>query len=195
MLNVLIARFCNLDSHVERKNTRFNCRNEPFLPLFQKGANHVNVFDANPNLWGNFAVSVAATAQGADVLQKVDCAMLPSSTVFNEAHDEAITFLRLNDNGWNFGLTKLGKCFNSALAANEIIACRIRVALSRANRDWTLEPDIGNALHDLLKISPVADPRVQKADLVNGNSRYPLCTFRFRLAHATSQNEVWAAIE
>src|ERR1019366_2819482 len=68
-LNVLIARLRDLDSHVERKNAGFNGRDEPFLTLFQKGPDHVNVFDAYADFWCNFAIAVSAAAQGADVLQ------------------------------------------------------------------------------------------------------------------------------
>src|SRR5450759_1725974 len=112
--------------------------------------------------------------------------MLASCAVFNEAHDQAITFLGLNYNSRDLRLTELDERFNSTLATNKIIACRVRVALSRANGDRTLEPDIGDALHDFLKITPIADPRVQKANLVNGNGLNSLRASSFRFAHTAS---------
>jgi hypothetical protein len=160
LLNVLIARLRNLDSHIERKDAGFNGRDEPFLALFQKGPDHMNIFNANADLWRNFAVAVPAATQGADVLQQVDRPMLASCTVFNETHDQAIAFLGLDDNGRDFRLTELDERFNSTLTANEIIACRVRLTLSRANGDRTLEPDIGDALYYFLKISTISDPRV-----------------------------------
>jgi hypothetical protein len=86
--------------------------------------------------------------------------MLTPCAVLNEAHDQAITFLGLNYNGRDLGLTELDKGFDSALATNKVIACRIRFAFSWANRDRALEPNIGNALHDFLKVAAVSDSRI-----------------------------------
>ena len=83
--------------------------------------------------------------------------MLAPRTVFNQAHHQAVAFFGLNDNGWDLGLTELDERFDSTLATNKIIACRVRLALSRANRDRALEPDIGNALYNLLKIAPISE--------------------------------------
>src|SRR5450759_2106189 len=84
--------------------------------------------------------------------------MLAPCTVLNEAHDQAVAFLGLNDNGWDLGLTQLDERFDSTLTTNKIIACRVRLALSRANRDRALEPDIGNALYNFLKIDTKGTP-------------------------------------
>ena len=82
--------------------------------------------------------------------------MLAPCTVFNEAHDQAIAFLGLDDNGWDLRLTELNEGFDSALATHKVIACRVRFAFPRANRDRTLEPDVGDALHDFLKIATIS---------------------------------------
>ena len=103
----------------------------------------MDIFDANADLWRNFAIAISATTQSADVLQKVDRSMLSPGAVLNEAHDQAITFFGLNYNGRDFRLTELDERFDSTLAANKIIACRVRVAFSRADRNRTLESDIG----------------------------------------------------
>src|SRR5258708_4996098 len=120
----------------------------------------MNIFNTNAYLRRDFAIAISAPAQRADVLQQVDRPMLASCAVFNEAHDQAITFLGLNYNRRDLRLTELDERFNSTLATNKIIARRVRLALSRANGDRTLEPDIGDALHDFLKIATISDSRI-----------------------------------
>src|SRR5665213_1259051 len=106
--------------------------------------------------------------------------MLAPCTVLNEAHDQAVAFLGLDDNGWDLGLTKLNICFDATLAADKIIACRVRLALSRANRDRTLEPYISYALYNFLKVAAISESWIQKANLINGNGLHSLRTSRFR---------------
>src|SRR6202022_4769248 len=89
--------------------------------------------------------------------------MLSSRTVFDETHDKAITFLSLDHNCWDCGLTELNESLNSPLATNKIIACRVRVGFSRADRDRALEADFGDALNDFLKIPPISNSRIQEA--------------------------------
>src|ERR1700719_2128356 len=121
--------------------------------------------------------------------------MLSSRTVFDETHDKAITFLSLDHNCRDFCLTELNESLNSPLATNKIIACSIRIGFSRAHRDRALEADFGDALNDFLKIPPISKSRIQEANLVNRNGLNLFQSCRFRAAHATSWNEVRAAIE
>jgi hypothetical protein len=52
----------------------------------------MNIFNANADLWGNFTITVSATTQSADVLEKVDRSMLAPCAILDEAHDQAIAF-------------------------------------------------------------------------------------------------------
>jgi hypothetical protein len=86
--------------------------------------------------------------------------MLTPCAVLNEAPDQAITFVGLNYDGRDLRLAELNERFDSALATNKIIACRVRVAFSRADRNRTLEPYIGNALHNFLKVAAISESRI-----------------------------------
>src|SRR5258707_10258643 len=92
--------------------------------------------------------------------------------ILNKIYNQTVRFLCLNDNCWNFCLAELNECFDTALAANEVVVRRISFRLSRTNGDGTLEANLGNALYDLLKIAPVSGSRIQETDLVNGNGLY-----------------------
>src|ERR1700730_12093175 len=105
--------------------------------------------------------------------------MLSSRAVFDETHDKAITFVGLDHNCRNLGLTELNESLDSALATNKIIACRIRVGFSRADRDRTFEAKLNNALYDFLKIPPISDSRIQEANLVNRDGLNLFQSFRF----------------
>jgi hypothetical protein len=94
------------------------------------------------------------------ILQKIDRPMLAPCTVFNQAHDQAIAFLGLNDNNWDFCLTELNEGLDSTLATYKIIAHQVFLALSWAHRDGTLQPDVSDALHDFLKVTAIAQPRI-----------------------------------
>ena len=106
--------------------------------------------------------------------------MLAPCAVLDEAHDEAVTFLGLNDYGRDLRLAQLNKGFDPTLTANKIVACGVSFAFTRANRDRTLKPDVGNALNDLLEVSLISSSRIQKAYLINGNGLYALWSSRFR---------------
>ena len=98
--------------------------------------------------------------------------MLASCAVFNEAHDQAVAFFGLDDDGRNFCLAELNERFNSTLTTNKVIAGRVRLALSWANGDRTLQPDVSDALNDFLKVSLISSPGIQKANLVDRNGLY-----------------------
>jgi hypothetical protein len=86
--------------------------------------------------------------------------MLAPCTVFNQAHDQAIAFLGIDDNGWDLRLTELNEGLDSALATHKVVASRVLVAFPRADRDRPLKPDVGDALHDFLKVAPISYPRI-----------------------------------
>ena len=73
---------------------------------------------------------------------------------------QTFAFLGRNDNGRDFRLTKLDESFDTTLTTNKIIARRVHVTLSRADRNRTLESDISDALHDLLKVAAISDSRI-----------------------------------
>ena len=106
------------------------------------------------------ALAVSTTAERTDVLQQVNRPMLAPCTIFDKAHDKAITFLSLNYNSRDLRLAELHECFDPSLSANEIIACGVCIALSWADRDRTFEPDVGDTLHDFLKVTAVSGARI-----------------------------------
>src|ERR1700686_2596151 len=69
VLDVLIARSRNLDSHVNWENPCFNCGNQPLFALFKKSADHTNIVAADADFRSNLVIVVATAPQGADVLQ------------------------------------------------------------------------------------------------------------------------------
>src|SRR5260370_22547907 len=160
VLDVLIARSRNLDSHVNWENTCFNCGNQPLFALFKKSADHTNIVAADADFRSDFVIAIAAAAQGADILQQIYCSVLAPCAVLNKTHNYTLAFLGLNHNCWNFCLAELNECFDTALAANEVVVRRISVRLSWTNGDGTLEANLGNALYDLLKIAPVPESRI-----------------------------------
>jgi hypothetical protein len=196
VLDVLVARFRDFDRHVDWENSCFDCGNQPLFALFKKSADHTNIVAGDTDFRSDFVIVVATAAQGADVLQQVYCSVLPSRAVLNKTHNQTVAFLGLNHNCWNFCLAELNECFDTALAANEVVVRRISVRLSWTNGDGTLEANLGNALYDLLKIAPVPESRILKTDLVNRNGPYCPHHLVFRLTHAAaSWNAVRTAIE
>src|SRR6266481_5303509 len=121
--------------------------------------------------------------------------MLASCAVLNEAHDQAIGFLSLNYNGGDLFLAELNERLDPTLATNKIVACRVRLSLSRANRDRTLESDVSDALYNLLEIPAIPHSGIEKANLVNWDGLYSLRAVRFGFAHAASWNGDLPAIE
>jgi len=93
--------------------------------------------------------------------------MLASCTVFNQAHHQAIIFLGFNDDSRNLRLAELQEGFNSPLATDEIVACGVCLGFSRAHGNRTLEPDIGDALDDFLKVATISNPGVENANLID----------------------------
>src|ERR1700730_1665604 len=163
VLDVLIARFRDLDSHVNWQNPCFNCGYQPLFALFKKSADHTIIVAADTDFRCNFVIVIATAAEGADVLQQVYCPVLPSRAVLNKTHNKTVSFLGLNPNCWNCCLAELNERFDTALAATEVVVCRIRVRLSRTNGDRALEANLGNALYDIVKLAPVSDSRIQEA--------------------------------
>jgi hypothetical protein len=86
--------------------------------------------------------------------------MLASCAVLDKTHDEAIAFLGVNYNGWNLCLAKLHERLDPTLATNKIVACPVSFALAGANCNRSLQADLGDTLHDLLKIAPIAEARI-----------------------------------
>ena len=113
--------------------------NQPLFALFKKSADHTNIVAADADFRSDFVIVVATAAQGADVVQQVYCSVLPSRAILNKTHNQTVAFLGLNHNCWNFCLAELNECFDTALAANEVVVRRISFRLSRANGDRTLE--------------------------------------------------------
>src|SRR5260370_25023344 len=195
LLDVLVVRFRDVDSHVDWENSCFNCGDQPLFALFKKSADHTNIVAANADFRCDFVLVVATAAQGADVLQQVYCAVLASRAILNKTHNQTVAFLGPNNNCWNFCLAEPNECFDATLAANEVVVCRISFRRSRTNGNRTLEANLGNALYDLLKIAPVSDSRIQETDLVNRNGLYCPHYLVLRLAHpAAYWNTVRAAI-
>jgi hypothetical protein len=68
-LNFLVARLCNLDCHVKWKNAGLNRRNQPFLAIRKKSADHADIIAAYTDFRCDFVIVVTAASQGTDVLQ------------------------------------------------------------------------------------------------------------------------------
>ena len=73
------------------------------------------------DLFPDLAVVVAALSQGADFAHEIDGLVLAAGTVLDEAHDQAVAFIGIDDDGGNFALAELDEGLEATLTADEII--------------------------------------------------------------------------
>jgi hypothetical protein len=92
--------------------------NEPFFSLLKQARDHVHVFKCQTDLGGNLSVVIAALSKRTDFLNQVDCSMLAPGAVFNQTHNKALAFVRLDHDRRNDRLLKFHERLEPALAAN-----------------------------------------------------------------------------
>src|SRR5262245_20229138 len=84
--------------------------------------------------------------------------MLTASQVLDQTHHVAIFLRRLDDDSRYFLLAERDESLETSLPAHEIVPIPI---LAAADGDGLLEPQVGDARHQLVEYLLIADTRVQ----------------------------------
>src|SRR6202040_1369834 len=101
-------------------------------------------------------------------MQQVDCAMLTTSEVFHQAHDQAILDVGIDDESRNFVLAQRLVGFEPSLTAHEVVAWTVRVGPA-GDSYRLLQPKFAHVRNDFLEDFLVADSRIDHGDAINGN--------------------------
>ena len=164
----------NLDRDAERNDASLHRAQQALLTFLDQPCNAAHIFECETRLSSDSGQAVTAFAHAANILQEVDRAVLAPRAVLDQAGDEAVFCVCRDDEGGHLLLTERLIGFQSTLSAHEVVEGTIGFDPA-CDRDWPLEADLGNAVHDLREPTLVARPRVHDCDPVE---RDPFDTLR-----------------
>ena len=180
-LDTRVIRFGDFDCDTHWHLPGFNRPHQTLLTFLDQADNTPNVFEREAGFLGDLSVAVPASLHAVDVVEQIERPVATPGAVLDQAHDQAVFAVRVDDESRYRGLFQDLERLNPPLATHQVVAGPLRM-LATGHGNRLLEADRADAINDLPEYALAARPGVNDVDHFDRDHLDP----RFRFRHATS---------
>jgi hypothetical protein len=130
LLHLTLFGAGNLRRDGVRNHPSLHSGDELFLASLEQHANGRYIFNSEIDFFGDLGVRITAVGECTDRTDQLERPLATPRQILDEAHDVAVLFGRLDQEGRDFGLTEGNERFEPALSAYEVIARTTRRLLT-----------------------------------------------------------------
>ena len=168
-LAVVVTGRDNVQGSVKGNRAFLHSNEQTLFPLLEQTQDTGHISRRQAGLGADFGWAIALVEQLPNAGENFQRAILATSDVFYEAHDERFLITHLDHQGRDVFLAQGAQGIQAAFAAYQEIVF-LAICLARRDDNWLLEPNGFDVLDDAVIDSLIALPRVEHPDVGDGQN-------------------------